>query len=103
VYCITKAAIKNVHFGTELSKVAALVATSTCSFSCSNSSSVETTAGNSVTKMMIESCLSTQRVWRKLVSASVAKKPNLKLLFQHCLKISIRAVQNATEKRICPI
>ena len=62
VCCITKPAIKNVHFCTELSKVAALVATFTCLFSCCNSSSVETTAGNSVTKMMIESCLSTQRV-----------------------------------------
>jgi len=62
VCCITKAAIANVHFCTELSKVAALVATSTCLFSCCNSSSVETTAGNSVTKMIIESCLSTQRV-----------------------------------------
>jgi len=62
VCCITKAAIKNVHFCTELSKVAGLVTTSTCLFSCCNSSSVETTIGNSVTKMMIESCLSTQRV-----------------------------------------
>jgi len=62
VCCITKAAIKNVHFCTELSKVAALVASSTCLFSCCNSSSIETTAGNSVTKMMIESCLSIQRV-----------------------------------------
>jgi len=41
--------------------------------------------------------------WRKLVSAFVAKKPSLKLLFQHCLEISIRVVQNATEKRVCPI
>ena len=47
VCCVTKAAIKNVHFCTELSKVAALVATSTCLFSCCNSSSVEITAGNS--------------------------------------------------------
>ena len=39
-----------------------MVATSTCLSSCCNSSSVETTSGNSVTKMMIESCLSTQRV-----------------------------------------
>jgi len=62
VCCITKTAIKNVYFCTELSKVAALVATFTCLFSCCNSSSVETTAGNSVTKMMIESCLSTRRV-----------------------------------------
>jgi len=62
VCCLTKAAIKNVHFCTELSKVAALVATCTCLFSCCNSSNVETIAGNSVTKMMIESCLSTQRV-----------------------------------------
>jgi len=62
VCCITKAAIKNVHFCADLtlSKVAALVAT--CLFSCYNSSSVETTAGNSVTKMMIDSYLSTQRV-----------------------------------------
>jgi len=36
---------------------------------------------------------------RKLVSASATKKPSLKLLFQHCLEISIRAVKNATEKR----
>ena len=42
-------------------------------------------------------------MWRKLVSASVTKKPSLKLLFQHCLEISIRAVQNVTEKRICPM
>jgi len=62
VCCITKAVIKNVHFCTELSKVAALIATSTCFFSCCSSSSVETAAGNSVTKMMIESYLSTQRV-----------------------------------------
>jgi len=62
VCCITKVAIKNVHFWIELSKVAALVATSTCLFSCCISSSVETTAGNSVTQMMIESYLSTQRV-----------------------------------------
>ena len=62
VCCITKAAIKNVHFCTELSKVAVLVATFTYLFSCRNSSSVETTAGNSATKMMIESCLSIQRV-----------------------------------------
>jgi len=62
VCCITKAAIKNVNFCTELSKVAALVATSTCLISCCNSSSAETTAGNNVTKMMIDSCLSTQRV-----------------------------------------
>jgi len=60
--CITKAAIKTVHFCTELSKVAALVATSTCLFSCCNFSSVDTTAGNSVTIMMIESCHSTRRV-----------------------------------------
>jgi len=50
-----------VHFCTELSKVAALVATSAC-FPAAITSSVETTAGNSVTKMLIESCLSTQRV-----------------------------------------
>jgi len=62
VCCITEAAIKNVHFCTELGNVADLVATSTCLFSCCNSSSVETTVGNSVTKMMIESCFSTQRV-----------------------------------------
>ena len=62
VCCITKAAVKNVHFCTLLSKVAALVAASTCLFSCCNSSSVEKTVGNSVTKLMIESCLSTQRV-----------------------------------------
>jgi len=62
VYCMTNAAIKNVHFCTELSKVAALVTTSTCLFSCCNSSSVETPAGNSITKMINESCLSTQRV-----------------------------------------
>ena len=62
VCCITKAAIKNMHLYTELSKVAALVAISTCLFSCCNSLSVETAVGNSVTKMMIESCLSTQRV-----------------------------------------
>jgi len=61
VYCITKAAIKNVHFCTELSKVAALVANSTCLFSCCNSSSVETTPGNSVTKMIIESLWRTRR------------------------------------------
>ena len=62
VCCTTKVAIKIVHFYTALRNVAALVATSTCLFSCCNSSSVETTAGNSVMKMMIESCLSTQRV-----------------------------------------
>jgi len=62
VCCITKAAIKNVHFCTELSKVSAMIATSTCLFSCCNSSSVETTAGNSVTKMMIESSFSIQRM-----------------------------------------
>jgi len=61
VCCITKAAFKNVHFCTDVSK-AALVATSSCLFSCCYSSRVETTAGNSVSKFMIESCLSTQRV-----------------------------------------
>jgi len=50
------------HFCTELSAVASMVASSICLFSCCNSSSAETTVGNCVTKMMIESCLSTQRV-----------------------------------------
>jgi len=103
VCCIIKAAIKKCAFlyrieqsccfGRNLHLLVFLL-----QFKCT----VETTAGNSVTKMMIESAF-LPSVWRKLVSASVAKKPSLKLLFQHCLDISICTVQNATEKRICPM
>jgi len=45
-----------------LSKVAALVATSKLLVFLLQFLNVETTAGNSVTTMMIESCLSTHRV-----------------------------------------
>jgi len=105
VCCITKAAIKNVHFwifwASWIEQAAALVATSTCLFSCCNSSSVETTA--IVSRKWWLSHVFLPSVWRKFVSACVAKWPSLKLLVQHCLEISIRAVQNATEKRVCPI
>ena len=100
--CVTKATIKNVHFCTELRKVAALVATSTCLISCCKSSSAETTAGNSVTKMIIESCLSTQRV-AQIGFSFCREEAEPETSLKHFLEISIRAVQNATEKRICPI
>jgi len=88
VFCITKPAIKNVHFCTELSKVASLVATPLVFLlqflKCRKFR--DTILVAVVSQKWWSSHVFPPSVWHKLVSASVAKKPYLKLLFQYFLE-----------------